>query len=90
MLFRSKRFDKEGYEEVQRHFPHIPLPEIHEFERGGIVGAVTLVDCVAEHASPWFVGPYGFVLDKPEALPFVPFTGQLGFFAVPQLEGAHA
>ena len=49
------------------------------------VGAVTLVDCVAEHASPWFVGPYGFVLDKPEALPFVPLTGQLGFFAVTEM-----
>ena len=84
------RFDRVGHADVRRRFPEIPLPDIHEFARGGIVGAVTLVDCVAEHASPWFVGPYGFVLDKPEALPFVPLTGQLGFFAVPQLEGAHA
>ncbi len=52
--------------------------------------ALKSLAAAAEHASPWFVGPYGFVLDKPEALPFVPLTGQLGFFAVPQLEGAHA
>jgi len=86
----GKQFDKAGYAEVRHDFPAIPLPEIHEFARGGIVGAVTLVDCVVEQDSPWFMGPYGFVLADAKPLPFVSLTGQLGFFAVPQLEEAHA
>ena len=72
------------------YFPQVLLPDIHEFARGGIVGAVTLSDCVAEHDSPWFTGPYGFVLAEAKPLPFVPLTGQLGFFAVPELEGVTA
>lgn len=82
----GKRFDKVGYEAVRHDFPQVLLPEIHEFERGGIVGAVTLVDCVVARASRWFVGPYGFVLADAKPLPFVPLPGQLGFFAVPEME----
>ena len=52
--------------------------------------ALKSLAAAAEHASPWFVGPYGFVLTDAKPLPFVPLTGQLGFFAVPQREGAHA
>ena len=50
---------------------------------GAIIGEVTITGCVKESASPWFVGPYGFVLtdsvlyDKP-----IPYRGQLGFFEV--------
>lgn len=51
--------------------------------RGGIVGTVELVDCVTASKSPWFVGEYGFVLRDPQLLPFTPYTGQLGFFSVP-------
>jgi hypothetical protein len=51
--------------------------------RGGIIGSVNLVDCVRRSKSPWFQGPYGFVLCNPKPLPFVPFKGQLGFFDVP-------
>ena len=51
--------------------------------RGGIIGSVNLTDCVYQSDSPWFQGPYGFVLCDPRPLPFIPFTGQLGFFDVP-------
>jgi hypothetical protein len=51
--------------------------------RGGIIGSVNLVDCVYQSDSPWFQGPYGFVLRDPKPLPFVPVKGQLGFFDVP-------
>lgn len=50
---------------------------------GGIVGSVEIVDCVVTSASPWFFGPWGFVLRDPRPLPFVPLRGQLGFFDVP-------
>lgn len=53
------------------------------FPMGGIVGSVELVDCVTQHASPWFNGPYGFVLANPAQLELRPLRGQLGFFEVP-------
>jgi len=49
---------------------------------GGIVGRAELVDCVEESTSPWFVGRFGFVLENPQPLPFLPLRGQLGIFEV--------
>lgn len=54
--------------------------EALSFERGGIVGSVEIVDCVTDYPSPWFFGPYGFVLRDPRPLPFIPLRGRLGFF----------
>lgn len=48
--------------------------------RGGVIGRVDVVDCVRSHASPWFAGPWGFVLRDPQPLPFSPCRGRLGFF----------
>lgn len=51
---------------------------------GGIVGSVTITDCVREHPSEWWVGPWGFVMDKPRAFAkIIPHKGALGIFAVP-------
>lgn len=55
-----------------------------DLQRGGIIGSVEIVDCVADSTSPWFMGEFGFVLRNPIALPFVPFKGQLGFFDAPE------
>ena len=52
--------------------PHLPT--------GGIVGGITVVDCVKKHRSPYFFGPYGFVGDKATELPFVPLKGRLMMF----------
>lgn len=51
-----------------------------EWPKGGIVGSVNLVDCVQDYDSPWFFGPYGFVLRDPQPLDFIPYRGQLGLF----------
>lgn len=59
------------------------LPAFEQFERGGIVGSVDLVDVCWESRSGWFVGPHGFVLRDPTPLPFTPFKGRLGFFDIP-------
>jgi len=58
------------------------LPAIDQFERGGIVGSVEIVDCTDDSESRWFVGDFGFVLRNPKPLPFVPWKGRLGFFNV--------
>ncbi len=48
---------------------------------GGIIGRAEIVDCVTAMDSPWFSGPYGFVLRNAEPLPFQPCRGALGFFS---------
>ena len=64
-------------------FPrHSPCPPVDQLQRGGIIGEAELVDCVREHASPWFTGKYGFVLRNAKPLPFRPLQGELGFFVV--------
>jgi len=54
--------------------------------RGGIVGRVRLVDCVTSLASPWFQGPFGFVLEAPEEIQFYNCVGRLGLFDAPLQE----
>lgn len=51
-----------------------------DFDLGGIIGEAEIIDCVRDSLSPWFHGPYGFVLDNMRPLPFQPCRGQLGFF----------
>lgn len=67
----------------------IKFPAEHPYEwlkssGGCIVGSVEIVDCVSLSTSPWFNGPYGFVLRNPVALAApIPVKGMLGFFDVP-------
>lgn len=58
------------------------MPKPQDLERGGIVGQCELVGCVRSHPSPFFVGPFGFVMDNPRPLPFVARGGMLGIFTV--------
>lgn len=70
--------------------PDGTLPEGFEFpsfeslreQRGGVVGIMHLSDCVAQSDSPWFCGPYGYVIDRAIPLPFFPCKGRLGFFEI--------
>jgi hypothetical protein len=74
------KLDTEGYKWVKTNFPDIPLPAPDEFDRGGIVGTMVITDCVIEYNSPWFFGPYGFVIEDAKKTPFVPLKGNLRFF----------
>ena len=56
-------------------------------KRGCILGIVDLVDVVTESDSPWFFGPYGWVLANPRVLPTpVPYRGRLRLFDVADSE----
>ena len=55
-----------------------------DLQTGGVVGMAEIVDCVQEHKSKWFVGPYGFVLKNRRALPFIKWTGALGLRDAPK------
>ena len=52
-------------------------------QRGGFVGTARIVDCVESDYSIWFEGPYGLVLHDVRPIEFVPYTGALGLFDVP-------
>ncbi|TYQ29982.1 ASCH domain-containing protein [Pseudanabaena sp. UWO310] len=60
--------------------PIIHLPDKKSLNFGGIVGAATLTACVTQSDSPWFTGGFGFVLENPRVLPFIPCRGELQFF----------
>lgn len=64
-----------------------------DWDLGGIVGEAEVTGCVTKgqmfedsephywrHASPWFTGPFGYVLANARPLPFIPCRGMLGFF----------
>jgi hypothetical protein len=82
LIHAGKKIDAEGHEWIREEFPHIELPR--SFDVGGVVGRARLTACVRSHPSPWFFGPYGFVFEQPERLPFYACRGQLGFFGAPQ------
>lgn len=84
LIHAGKKWGREQRDDLARvreDFPQIVLPEA--FELGGIVGVATLVSTCNGSTSPWFVGPWGFVLQDQKPLPFIEWRGQLGFFEIP-------
>ena len=61
----------------------IIVPPQVELERGCTVAIADLVDCVSQHDSPWFEGPYGWVLENVRPLPAFPLKGRLGVYDCP-------
>lgn len=86
LIHAAKGMTRDEYHECRSFAAHLGLdvPPMEELPRGGIVGRARLVDCVRAHPSPWFFGPYGFVLTDVEPLPFSPCKGALGFFDAPE------
>jgi len=80
LIHASKNYDRDGKDWIQRCLG-IEVPP--DLPRGGIIGRVDLVGCTDHHDSAWFVGPMGLLLRNPEALPFLPCPGKLGFFEAP-------
>lgn len=53
--------------------------------RGKLIGEATIADCVSAHPSPWFFGPWGFVLERPRLFETpIACAGALMFFTVPE------
>jgi hypothetical protein len=61
----------------------VKLPPLDEMRCGGIVGSCDLVDCVTEHRSKWFDGPYGFVLRNARKRLFKEIRGALNLWNYP-------
>lgn len=98
LIHASKGMTNDEYEDVEEMLlldPRIrdlkiTLPDRKLIERGGVVGIAHCNGSVDQAASPWFFGPYGFVLSQQRAFPMIPFKGQLGFFDVPDALVANA
>lgn len=82
LIHASLKFDKKAYDEITKSRPDIPLPDPKDYEHGGIVGSVELVDIVTESNSEWFIGVYGFKLTNPKVLPFKKLKGKVFIFEV--------
>jgi len=88
-IHASKKQSKPDYEIAWALYEHCRrrsgrildlLPPFHSLTRGAIIATANLTDCVTEHESMWFFGPYGFVLD--DVIPIKPFfrNGALGIW----------
>lgn len=93
LIHAGKTMSRHDYQDAVEFcscLPDFVLPSNFDFpsyetlksECGGIVGVMKIVDCVSESPSPWFCGPFGFVIDRAMTLPFTPCKGELGFFMV--------
>lgn len=78
LIHAGKRLDPDYADPQDWEWPHIERPDA--FDVGGIVGEAEIVGCVSASPSPWFCGPYGFLIRNARLLPFRPCRGQLGFF----------
>lgn len=86
LIHASLSFDSKGYQWVvdnaeRLNVPLDKLPKAKDFPKGAMVGFAYMRDCCQNSDSPWFTGPYGFILDgaKPLTKPY-PAKGTLGIF----------
>lgn len=80
LIHAGKTFDQIGYEWLctegtRSRLAVIPPPQYYEL--GGIVGSAVLRDVVRASQSPWFFGPYGYVLQGAKSCAFIPCRGQV-------------
>jgi len=78
LIHASNHFDVQAYLHMT-DFPENYVPEAIKamnehiesirLSQGAIVGQVDIIDCVTESKSPWFTGPWGFVLANPKEYP---------------------
>jgi hypothetical protein len=56
------------------------IPCRDELDLGAIIGTVEIVDCVTASSSPWFSGPYGYVMRNPQPCGPIQAKGALGLW----------
>jgi hypothetical protein len=85
LIHASQKMETDAWEDIREGIhpvtgKKVDFGAVGGFSRGGIIGRAVLTNCVSRHDSDWFVGPWGFVLEQAEPLPFHPCPGRLGFF----------
>lgn len=76
------RAEYENFVAICRYRRIKKFPAREDFQTGGIVGSVEIVDCVTKSRSYWFGGDHGFVLRNARRTRRKPMKGKLGFFEV--------
>ena len=85
LIHAGSRFDLEGYDWVKENFPDIRMPEPEKFITGGIIGKVTVWDCVNNSPSPWAEpGKWHWLMKFPQRIDLIPCPGNLGTCHLPQ------
>jgi hypothetical protein len=82
LIHSAQRVADVTLEEIARRLKVAIGPLPNKLARGGIIGIAEIVDCVAAHTSPWFEGPFGFVLRDARKLSFRPMPGRLSLFDI--------
>ena len=83
LIHASAKMHVRTLDEIERkHGISVPREAL---ELGGIIGRVDLVEIVTASSSPWFEGPFGWVLENPTHLPFRALHGAQGLFNGPDL-----
>lgn len=95
LIHAGKKFDDHGYawlidqalcnRKINLNIDDIPPKS--NFPMGGIIGQVVIKKMVRSlYSSPWMFGPWGWVLENPEPLKFMPYQGRLGLFDIADSE----
>ena len=79
-VHRVTKAEYDAFANRCRRMRIMEFPPIDGFKTGGIVGIVEFVGCIKKSKSPWFTGPWGFVLSNGRERPFEPMKGKLGLF----------
>lgn len=83
LIHASKTLDTHGYTWITKNYLQAILDANSlKMDLGGFVGIGEIIDCVQKYDSPWFFGPWGYVLKNVRPIPYIPYKGKLGFFDV--------
>ena len=81
LIHASQKLARTSIEEIEFKFG-VWIPR-DALRCGGVIGSAELVDVVTTHSSRWFEGPFGFVFQSAQMVPFVACNGSLGLRDVP-------
>ena len=83
-IHASKGMTRVEYERAAEFMASIGVrcPAPDEFQFGGVIGSVLVVDVVERHRSRWFHGPFALVLADARPMRFRPAREQVGLFRV--------
>ena len=83
LIHASKGMTRKEFDECCRFCESrgLAVPTRADLQFGGIVGKVEVVGYTMKpDVSPWFMGPIGWLVKNPVALPFVACNGRLGLW----------
>lgn len=84
LIHAGRQVDVEGLERLEPSYGLV-MPASYAPRTGAILGMAVLTDCVDRHPSPFFHGPWGFLLRDPVDFSTpIPAAGRLGIFRVPR------